>query len=145
MSRLAEMCVDVAAVPDLTRSMRIVVYLAALLAVIGSTGCIWHKHQPPPPLTPIGATSKPVTNANTFIVTPEEGLHGRIASVNANLRFVVLTFPIGQMPAVDARLNVYRNGNKVAELKVTGPQREDNTVADVVSGDPIAGDEVRQE
>lgn len=144
MSRLAELCVDVAAVPDLTRFMRTVVYLAALLAVLGSTGCFWHKHEkPPPPLTPIGVT-KPVTNENTFIVTPEEGLHGRIASVNANLRFVVLTFPIGQMPATDTHLNVYRNGNKVAELKVTGPQREDNTVADVTSGDPIAGDEVRE-
>ena len=137
------MCVDVIAVPDLTRFMRIVVYVATLLAVLGSTGCFWRKHEKPAPLTPVGV-SKPVTNANTFIVTPEEGLHGRVSSVNATLRFVVLTFPVGQMPAVDTHLNAYRNGNIVGELKITGPQRDDNTVADVVSGDPIAGDEVRQ-
>ena len=142
------MCVDVAAMPDLTRIMRIVVSLAALLVLMSCGGCLFgrkHAKQPQPALANV---SKPSTNASvtadTFTVTPEEGLHGRIASVNSSLRFVVLTFPIGQMPPVDENLNVYRNGFKVAELKITGPQREDNTVADIVSGDPITGDEVRE-
>jgi hypothetical protein len=64
-------------------------------------------------------------------------------SVNAGARFVVLTFPIGQMPALERRLNVYRRGLKVGEVKITGPQRDDNTVADVLAGEAQAGDEVR--
>jgi hypothetical protein len=34
---------------------------------------------------------------------------------------------------------------KVAEIKVTGPQRDNNTVADLVSGDAQVGDEVRDQ
>jgi hypothetical protein len=128
--------------------MRIVVSLATLLMVMSCAGCLFgRKHAKQPP-SAVANVSKPTTNApvtaDTFTVTPEEGLHGRIASVNAGLRFVVLTFPIGQMPPMDEHLNVYRNGFKVAELKITGPQREDNTVADIVSGEPITGDEVRE-
>ena len=129
--------------------MRIVVSLAALLVVLSSAGCLFgRKHTRQPQRPAVASVSKATTNApvtaDTFTVTPEEGLHGRIASVNSSLRFVVLTFPIGQMPPVDDHLNVYRNGFKVAELKITGPQRDDNTVADIVSGDPISGDEVRE-
>jgi len=148
MSRPAQLCVDVTAEPDLTRIMRIVVSLAVLLLVMSCAGCLFgrkHAKQPAPAATRIShpATNAPAT-ADTFTVTPEEGLHGRISSVNSGLRFVVLTFPIGQMPPLDEHLNVYRNGFKVAELKITGPQRDDNTVADIVSGDPITGDEVRE-
>lgn len=128
--------------------MRIVVSLVALLVVMTCAGCLFGRKHAKQPQPAVVAVSHPTTNApitaDTFTVTPEEGLHGRIASVNTNLRFVVLTFPIGQMPPIDDHLNVYRNGFKVAELKITGPQREDNTVADIVSGDPITGDEVRE-
>jgi hypothetical protein len=34
---------------------------------------------------------------------------------------------------------------KVAEVKVTGPQRDNNIVADLVSGDAQVGDEVRDQ
>lgn len=127
--------------------MRIVVSLAALLVVMCCAGCLFGRKHAKQPQPAVARVSKPATNAptaDTFTVTPEEGLHGRIASVNASLRFVVLTFPIGQMPSMDEHLNVYRNGFKVAELKITGPQREDNTVADILSGDPLTGDEVRE-
>jgi hypothetical protein len=127
--------------------MRIVVSLTALLVVMSCAGCLFGRKHAKQPQPAAAGVSKPATNAptaDTFTVTPEEGLHGRIASVNASLRFVVLTFPIGQMPPMDEQLNVYRNGFKVAELKITGPQREDNTVADILSGDPITGDEVRE-
>jgi len=80
-----------------------------------------------------------------LIVTPETGLIGKVTSVNANARFVVINFPIGKMPAVDSRLNVYRRGLKVGEVKVTGPQRDDNTIADIVSGDAQPKDEVRED
>ena len=127
--------------------MRITFLCAALLLVWSLTGCFWRKDGRQAQLAPIGisqsGTNAPNTN-DIFTVTPAEGLNGRIASVNSSLNFAVLTFPIGQMPPVDAHLYVYRNGSRAAELKVTGPQKEDNTVADIVSGVAMPGDEVRE-
>ena len=68
---------------------------------------------------------------------------GRVARVNPSLNFVVVTYPIGQLPPVGAQLFEYRNGIRAAELKVSLPQQEDNTVADIVSGTALVGDEVR--
>jgi hypothetical protein len=78
-----------------------------------------------------------------LIVTPQEGLEGKIAWVNSNLRFVVITFPVGQMPALDQRLNVYRRGLKVGEVRITGPQRDDSIVGDLVTGEAGTGDAIR--
>jgi hypothetical protein len=63
--------------------------------------------------------------------------------VDPAIRCVVLNFPLGRMAAVDQRLGVYRQGQKVGEVKVTGPQREDNIVADLVAGGAQVGDEAR--
>ena len=125
--------------------MRFVVYLAALLVLTPCTGCFWRRHKSTPP--PAVVNVSPATNApsaDTFVITPEVGLNGRVSSVNAGLRFVVLTFPVGQVPGRDAKLNVYHNGIKVGEVKITGPARDDNTVADIISGDAETGDEVRE-
>ncbi len=102
------------------------------------------QSEPPPVATqpPQTATPKPETPKVT--ITPETGLQGKVVSVNANLRFVVLNFPIGRMAAIDQRFNVYRDGQKVGEIKVTGPQQDDNIIADITSGEVQAGDEVRQ-
>lgn len=78
-----------------------------------------------------------------LIVTPEDGLVGKVEMVNQNARYVVLSFPIGHLPAMEQRLSVYRRGLKVGEVKVSGPQIEDNVVADIVEGDSGPGDEVR--
>jgi len=78
-----------------------------------------------------------------MIVTPENVLFGKVASVNQTGKFVVLTFPIGHLPVLQQHLNVYRQGLKVGELKVTGPQLDDNIVADLVAGESEPGDEVR--
>jgi hypothetical protein len=90
------------------------------------------------------ATSRTTTN-QTLIVTPENALVGKVALVNAVGRFVVLNFPLGKMAAVEQRLNLYRRGLKVGEVKVTGPQREDNIVADLVAGEAEVGDEARSQ
>lgn len=66
---------------------------------------------------------------------------GKIAKVNAT--FVVLTFPVGGIPPIGQKLNVYRKGAKIGEVKVTGPQRDTNTVADIISGELQVNDEVR--
>jgi hypothetical protein len=75
---------------------------------------------------------------------PDTALQGKVVSINASLRFVVLNFPVGRMAAVDQLMIVYRQGQKVGEIKVTGPQQDDNIIADVTTGDAQVGDEVRE-
>lgn len=95
------------------------------------------KNSPPPSAPPV---SRPTTK---LIVTPGGGLDGKVALVDAQGRFAVLNFPLGQMPAPNMELKVYRHGVKVGELTVTGPQRDDDTVADVTAGELQVGDAVR--
>ena len=68
---------------------------------------------------------------------------GRVVFLNEQGRFVVLQFPVGQMPKLGTQHNVYRGGLKIGEVKVNGPQSNDNIVADIVTGEARVGDEVR--
>jgi sulfur relay (sulfurtransferase) complex TusBCD TusD component (DsrE family) len=68
-----------------------------------------------------------------------------VVSYNAAGRFVVLSFPPGLMPKLEQSLFLYRDGMKVGEVKVTGPQRENNIVADLVTGEAQVGSEVRDQ
>jgi hypothetical protein len=77
------------------------------------------------------------------IVTPESGLTGKVMTYNDAGRFVVVSFPLGRMPQTGSRLFIYRNGLKTGEIKITGPQRDDNIVADLATGEAQPGDEVR--
>ena len=79
------------------------------------------------------------------IVTPNYSLAARVISVNIVGRFVVLSFPTGQMPKVEQTLFLYRGGLKVAEVHVTGPQQDSNIVADLISGEAQVGDAVRDQ
>ena len=92
-----------------------------------------------------GAFAAAGTNAphQKLIVTPGNSLVGKVAFVNMSARFVVLNFPIGHLPALEQRLNIYRSDLKVGEVKVTGPQYDDNIVADLLAGDSAMGDQVR--
>lgn len=99
------------------------------------TGCVRHDK----PVFPNESGAAP-----SVIVTPAPGNAGRITSVNPAARFVVITYPIGvPLPPLERKLDVYRAGLKVAELKVTGPARDLNTVADITAGECQPGDEVR--
>jgi hypothetical protein len=104
------------------------------------------------PSDPEPATTKTVvlpaaamTPMLPVIVTPDDSLAGKVLAYNSPGHLVVLDFPAGRMPQVDQSLFLYRAGLKVAEVKITGPERENNTVADVVSGDAQAGDQVRDQ
>jgi len=57
----------------------------------------------------------------------------------------VLSFPVGKMAQLNQTLSVYHNGTKTGDVRVTGPQRDNNIVGDVVGGTVQAGDEVRGE
>jgi hypothetical protein len=104
---------------------------AILLVALVAPGCSWFKYHRTPKSSP-----------NT-IVTPDMSLAAKVVSVDTVGRFVILSFPEGKMPKVDQTMFLYRAGMKVAEVKVTGPQQENNIVADLVSGDPQVGDMVR--
>ena len=98
-----------------------------------------------PPRGTVTRPPKTETNAPNAIVTPGGSLPGKVVLVNTTARFVVLSFPMGGVPAPDRRLNVYRDGLKVGVIKITGPQRDQNTVADIISGECQVGDEIKDD
>jgi hypothetical protein len=127
--------------------MKLFVPLMVLAAGIFAAGCADQQSLfAPVPVQSAPAVSQPiVTPMVTPIVTPDNSLAGKVVSYNSVGRFVVLGFPVGQMASLDQTLFLYRAGLKVAEVKITGPQRDNDTVADLVSGDAQVGDEVRDQ
>lgn len=126
-----------------------VLLLAILPGVLALTGCVRksEKALPPPPTaprtgTPVAST-EPAFQNPALIVTPDVIPVGKVALVNATARHVVLTFPLQKTPPLGQRLALYRRGAQVGEVKVTGPQREDHIVADLVAGEAQVGDEAR--
>jgi hypothetical protein len=119
--------------------MKNFILLTLLLTALLSDGCSVFHHQ---------ATAKAAAatgGAAPAIVTPDSSLTARVASYNATGRFVVLSFPVGQMPKLEQNLFLYREGMKVGEVKITGPQNDNNIVADLVTGEAQVGDEVRDQ
>ena len=105
-----------------------------LCAVWIFAGCAHHKPKGPPPEKP----SPPM-------VTPDLSPMGRVALVNNEARFVVINFPPGTVPPVGQPMNVNHRGLKIGEVKITGPQRDNDTVADLTTGAAYVGDEVKGE
>lgn len=123
-----------------------------LLAALWVSGCATKTEPVFQPLTGAvtgGPTQEVASPAGKtiseapLIVTPDKTLTGRVVVYNEAGRFVVLDFPIGHLPANEQVMFIFRQGLKVGEVKVTGPQRDHNTVADLVSGEARRGDEVR--
>jgi hypothetical protein len=110
--------------------------LSLMLVGMLAAGCASKKPKP---------AVVPVASAPQTIVTPDNSLTARVVSYNSVARFVVLSFPFGELPKMDQSLFLYRAGLKVGEVKVTGPQRDSNIVADLVNGDAQVGDEVRDQ
>lgn len=108
------------------------------------SGCVTHHAAPParqastPQPTGISTNPEP-------IVTPDTSLSAKVVRYNSVGRFVVLSFPIGQMPQMGQTFFIYRAGMKVGEAKITGPQRDNDVVADLTTGDAEAGDDVRDQ
>lgn len=124
--------------------------MVILLFALSLSGCAGKKGaarpaSAQPVFGTLTAPSSKSATTQTLIVTPENALVGKVALVNPAGRFVVLNFPLGRMAAVDQHLSLYRRGLKVGEVKVTGPVREDNIVADLVAGEAEVGDEARSQ
>lgn len=119
--------------------MRTLFFTVLMMLLLAITGCGGAKGA--------AGTSQSMASpsGSKVIITPETRLAGKVVTSDADARFAVLNFPIGQMPAVGQRLNVYRFGLKVGEIKVTGPQRDDNIVGDIVAGEARKGDDVREQ
>ena len=79
------------------------------------------------------------------MVTPDNSLTAKVVRYNSVGRFVVLSFPVGQMPQNGQAFFLYRNGMKIGQVKITGPQRDNDTVADLIEGDAQQGDDVREQ
>lgn len=118
-----------------------------MLLLVNGCGLFHHQQAQPATTTPSGPASVSATPSPALnpIVTPDNSLTAKVASYNATGRFVVLSFPVGRMPGMDQTLFLYRNGLKVGEVKITGPQRDNDTVADLVTGTAQVGDEVREQ
>jgi len=108
-------------------------FVFALTTSLLFSGCVLSRS-----FSKRGDETNPTNSSIVQLINSEPG---RVAKVNP--KFVVLTFPFGGVPVAGQPLNVYRNGKKVAELRTTGPQRDINTVADIISGEARENDEVR--
>src|SRR5665213_1123623 len=108
--------------------MKLRVILILFLAGILTDGCVFHHSHPSKPKAQAIVAPAP-------IVTPDTSLTAQVISYNAVGQFVVLSFPMGQMPKMNQNLFLYRAGLKVGEVKITGPQNNNNIVADLISGE----------
>ncbi|MFO1501368.1 MAG: hypothetical protein U1G07_23765 [Verrucomicrobiota bacterium] len=75
--------------------------------------------------------------------TPLNEPVGKVASVNSGLRFVVVDFAFNPMPQAEQRMGVYRDGQKVGEVKISGQSRNSIIAADITAGEAQVGDEIR--
>jgi hypothetical protein len=122
--------------------MKLFLPFSLLVAGMLSSGCAHHRHRPPQP-APARTAAAPMETEP--IVTPDTSLTAKVVAYNSVGRFVVLGFPVGQMPKNGQTFFLYRAGLKVGEVKITGPERDNNIVADLVSGEAQPGDEVRDQ
>ena len=144
--------------------MKTIFPIAAIASVLLFSGCAWQQNSPgiqhpvphPASAKPVATNSavalasehartEPVRVNKPAIVTPNTSLAAKVVAANEVGRFVIVNFPADQVPKLQQSLFLYRAGLKVAEVKVTGPQSENNIVADLVSGDAKVGDSVRAE
>jgi hypothetical protein len=113
--------------------MKTVVTLISFLLVVGLGACSGtapgRSQRSAPPLT----------------VLPDPGVQGQVVTANPQLRYVVMDFPIRRLPALEQLLNVYRDGQKVGEVRVTGPLIGTATAGDILTGQALPGDEVRED
>jgi len=116
--------------------------VVALVLISTTTGCFWRGEKKE--TNPSAFTVKPTASTN-LVIKPSSSAVGRVASVNLPGRFVVLSFPVGQVPTNNTRLAIFHAGAKVGEVRVTGPAQENLTVGDITAGAAEDGDEARSE
>jgi hypothetical protein len=100
------------------------------------------------------ATSKPSSNvpppskqapSQKTYITPDFRTVGRVELVNTAARFVILSFAPGHVPPPGQHWQITHRGLKIGEVTISGPQREVDTVADIVDGTANVGDDATAE
>lgn len=94
--------------------------------------------QRPPPAPRRPTSSYPQTKAITTIL-------GRVETVNTQSWFVVVDFSLSVLPAKDQLLGVYHAGQRVGQVRMSGPFRPPRVAGDLLSGQAQVDDEVREE
>jgi hypothetical protein len=124
-----------------------------LVAILGTSlllvGCARSKEKFPKDQIKPAPTKSKQTNSlpeqiSGAVISPDETAFGKILFVNSKVRFVVIGFSSDNLPQTGRRLNVYRNGLKIGEIKVTGPQQGNNIIGDILVGEARENDEVRE-
>jgi hypothetical protein len=116
----------------LTLSMRIL--LGGICCVLLVAGCAKTKLHSP----------KETVQPGNPVITPDFRPEGKVKKVNESARYAIVNFPVTNLPQINSRLSVYRNGMKTGELKVTGPEPKDgNIAADILTGSIQVGDEAK--
>lgn len=129
---------------------------AALAGLVFTAGCAGNRTAAAPAAPAASATNQPpaaaantapVTNAPAGVrfpvITPVTSVRGRVISVNTRLRFVLADFSFQQMPRNGQRLGVFRDGQRIGEVRVSGPSDGAITVADIMEGTAAEGDQLR--
>jgi hypothetical protein len=111
---------------------------AWVCAALLLAGCAHHG----PPAKPAPPDKK---NSKQTLVTPDLTTIGRVEMVNAGGRFIVLSFPPGHVPPPGQPWRINHRGLTIGRVKITGPQRDMDTVADIVEGEANVGDEAAPE
>ncbi len=135
----------------LTAGMKSLLSVVLLVGLIGA-GCesgpavrrVEISRSKAPRKSPPPSAQQADAQPRAAIVTPANVLTAKVVSYNEAGRFVLLSFPVGQMPANDRMLTIHRDGKKVGEVKITGPRSDQRIVADLVSGEAHPGDDVRE-
>lgn len=117
--------------------MRLVFQLIILIGLCAGCSHLKPKH----PHEAAGKTKS--TQPAPIAVVPVEFPSGKIVSVNAELRYVVVDFGVGRAPTANEHLDIYRQSQKVGELKISQQSRSNLFAADIVAGDARVGDEVK--
>ena len=107
--------------------------ILAILLVMG-TGCGHSRDEIKKP--------SPTTKS---VMTPINRVSGHVVLVNADLKYVVVDFPTGKLPVPNQRLNVYHEGDKVAEIIISPQSRDSTFAADIVKGEVQPRDIVRED
>ena len=91
-----------------------------------------------------GATgSEAKSGGGTIVIPAAMRTEGKVVRTNEKLNFVVLDFGFKRLPRAGQQLGIYRLGEKIGQVRVSGPAWDTYTVADIVEGEIWVGDEAR--
>ncbi len=87
----------------------------------------------------------PAYSGPSPVILPLDEPTGLVVKVEERLRFVVIDYALEEAPPQGQLLFLYREGQKVSRLRVSGPTGGRSVVADILEGTAAAGDEARSQ